>query len=62
MESSNLNKECVVSGKEVINPSESPQSSINGKVLAFCTSTCKSIFDKYLVKFAKIIYPAKKRP
>lgn len=54
------NKECPVTGKEVVDPLEAPQSSINGTALAFCTSTCKSIFDRYLVKFAEILYPAKK--
>lgn len=58
----NLNKECPVTGKEVIDPLEAPQSSINGTALAFCTSTCKSIFDRYLVKFAEKLYPASGQP
>jgi YHS domain-containing protein len=52
MEHLNLNKECVVTGKEVIDPQSSPKSSVNGNTWAFCTTTCKEIFDRDLVKFA----------
>lgn len=52
MEHLNLNKECVVTGKEVIDPQNSPKSSVMGNTWAFCTAICKEIFDRDLVKFA----------
>ncbi|GEM_PF-1673797 len=53
MEHLNLNKECVVTGKEVINPQSSPKSSVNGNTWAFYTTTCKEIIDRHLIKFAE---------
>jgi hypothetical protein len=53
-----LKKECAVTGKEVLNPSQAPRSDVNGKVISFCCSTCKDYFDRYLVKFARKLYPA----
>ncbi|MDR8391450.1 hypothetical protein NC796_09890 [Aliifodinibius sp. S!AR15-10] len=56
------NKVCAVTGNEVINPTQAPRSSVNGKVITFCTSTCKDIFDQHLVKFAEKRYPANGQP
>ena len=53
MEQPDFNKECVVTGKEVIDPQSSPKSTVNGNTWAFCTTTCKEIFDRHLIKFAE---------
>lgn len=46
-------KECAVTGREIINPSQAPRSKVNGTVVTFCNLACKDIFDRYLVKFAE---------
>lgn len=46
-------RECPVTGREVIDSEGSPQSRIRGKLFYFCCRTCKGIFDRYLVKYAK---------
>jgi YHS domain-containing protein len=56
-----LNKECVVTGKEVVDPQNAPKSTVNGHKWAFCTSTCKKYFDLYLVKFAEKRFPPPKK-
>ena len=58
----NETKECAVTGREVSEPSQAPRSSVNGKILTFCTATCKEFFDQYLVKFAEKRFPASGQP
>lgn len=57
-----INKECAVTGREIINPVTAPGSNVNGMDILFCCSTCKKYFDRYLVKFAKKLFPAPERP
>lgn len=54
-------EECAVTGREVSDPVRAPRSRVNEVSFVFCTSTCKEIFDRDLVKFAEKRYPAKNR-